>query len=257
MKYILISTLLLASAAQADCHNKTDCNDIKTWSDFTQFSAEYSLEKNGESTEFKYLKSSNELLVEVQSTKGLTTSLSIDGIGTLYKNMGETGFKTKQQCLSTIGDAYAILQGYALRAIYLIGVSSKGTPTNLDKKQNLAHKHQEGDSIVQIKPGYRITIGAPWNVSGTIEKQQEITYSIHHQHTVENEPQEMFIKGHWSDQPSLNKVDDNALLNDWLVCVDGVSRYENQEWKFEPYIIDTSNFTTVGQLRALIHGRTL
>jgi len=251
MRYIFILTLFISGIAQADCDKNNSCNYTKEWSGFTKFITEYSAKKNGESTKFKYIQTDNELLIEVSSVKGVTSLFSINGVGTLYKNIGETGFKTAQECRPTVGDTYAILQSYAVRAMYFIGVGSQTTPTTLKGKQKITYEHKEGNSRVQINPGDHMNIGSPWNLSGTIEKHQEITYSIHHQHTVKNKLQDMFIIGSWSDLPTSNGIDNKIQLNDWLVCIGGKSNYIDGKYSFDPYITDTSNLKTIGQLRAL------
>ena len=63
------------------------------------------LQKNGESTKFKHIQTENELLVEVSSSKGVTVQFSMNGIDTLYKNIGEVGIKISQGCRHKKGDS--------------------------------------------------------------------------------------------------------------------------------------------------------
>lgn len=251
MRIILILTLFLSSLAQANCEEKSSCDYTKEWSDFTRFVATYSATRDGDKTEFEYLQTENELVVNVSSEKGVTTLFSINGVGTLYKNVGSTGFKISQECRSDVGDTYAILQSYAVRALYFIGIGSQATPETINKKQKIKYKHKKGDSRVQINPGDHMNIGSPWYLSGSLEKKEGIEYNIHHKHTVKKELKDLFVSGLWSNNPIDNGIDDNVVLNDWLVCIGGKYSYENKSPKFEPYITDTSKLKTVGQLRAL------
>lgn len=251
MRIILILTLFTSSFAQANCEEKSSCDYTKEWSGFTRFVATYSATRNGDKTEFEYFQTENELVVNVSSGKGITTLFSINGVGTLYKNIGFTGFKTSQECYSDVGDTYAILQGYAVRALYFIGVGSEVTPETIDGKHNIQYKHKKGDSRVQINPGDHMSIGSPWSLSGSLEKKEDIAYDIHHKHTVNKKLEDLFVSGLWSNKPVNNGIADDATLNDWLICIDGKYNYEDKEPKFEPYIADTSKLKMVGQLRAL------
>lgn len=256
MRIILILTLFISNAAQANCDEKSGCDYAREWSDFTKFVAAYSATKDGDKTEFEYLQTENELVVNVRSEKGVTTLFSINGVGTLYKNIGSTGFKTSQECHSEVGDTYAILQSYAVRALYFIGIGSDVTPATINKKHKIKYKHKNGNSRVQINPGDHMNIGSPWYLSGSLEKKEGITYNIHHKHTVKKELKDLFISGLWSDDSIENGINDNIVLNDWLVCIGGKYSYENKESKFEPYITDTTQLKTVGQLRALTRAST-
>lgn len=251
MRFILILTLFIPCLAQADCDDKSSCDYTKEWSRFTKFVAAYSTEEGGEQTEFEYLQTENELVVNVSSKKGVTTLFSINGVGTLYKGIGVTGFKTSQECYTDVGDTYAILQSYAVRALYFIGIGSEVTPATVNQTHQIKYKHKKGDSRVQINPGDHMNIGSPWYLSGTLEKGEEITYNIHHRHTVEGELKDLFVSGSWDNSPISNEIIDNTSLDNWLVCISGKYSYENKEQKFVPYITDTSNLKTVGQLRAL------
>lgn len=251
MRFFLILTLLISSFAQADCDEKTSCDYTKEWSGFTKFVAAYSAEEDGEKTNFEYLQTKNELVVNVSSKKGTTTLFSINGVGTLYKGIGANGFKTSQECYSDVGDTYAILQSYAVRALYFIGIGSEATPDTINKKHKIKYKHKKGDSRVQINPGDHMNIGSPWYLSGSLKKGDEITYNIHHEHTVDGELKDLFVTGLWSNLPISNGITDSSSLDGWLICIGGRYNYENKEQKFEPYITDTSNLKNVGQLRAL------
>lgn len=251
MRIILIFTFFFSSYAYAQCDEKSSCDYTKDWSKFTRFVAEYSATEDGKSTKFEYLQVGNEMVVNVISKKGVTTLFSINGVGTFYKNIGATGFKTSQECYSNVGDTYAILESYAVRALYFIGIGSQVTPATISGKHEIKYQHKDDDSRVQINSGDHINIGSPWYLSGSLNKEQKISYNIHHQHTVKNELIDSFVKGSWSNASVVKGIGDEVTLNDWLICIGGKYSYENEEPKFEPYITDTSNLKTVGQLRAL------
>lgn len=251
MRIVLILTLFISNFSYARCNETSSCDYTKDWSDFTRFVAAYSATDGGDKTEFEYFRSENELVVNVRSNKGVRTLFSINGVGSLYKNFGTTGIKTAQECYSDVGDTYAILQGHAVRALYFIGIGSDATPTTINQKQKIRYKHKKGDSRIQINPGDHMNIGSPWYLSGFLEKSDEITYNIHHQHTVDGKLKDLYISGSWSNTPVSNGINDGSSLDDWLVCIGGKFSYENNEERFEPYITEVSDLKTVEQLRAL------
>lgn len=249
MRIMLLLTIFISSHSQAVCDANSSCNYTKKWSDFTKLVVVYSETKDGDKTEFEYLQTENELVVNVSSKKGVATLFSINGVGTLYKNIGNTGIKTSQECWPDIGDTYTILAGHAHRTLYFIGIGSNTTPETIDKMQKIYYEHKKGSSRIQINPGDYINIESPWYLSGSLKNEETITYNIHHKRTVKGELEDLFISGLWSDKPINNGITDNTSLDDWLVCIGGKTSYENKELIFEPYITDTEHLKTVGQLR--------
>jgi hypothetical protein len=251
MKYLLIFTFLFSGFAYADCEKKSNCDYSEEWSGFTWFTAEYSAKRDGESTEIEFTQNNRELLVDVVSKNGTMTLFSVHGVATLYHGVDETGFKTMQECRQIVGDSYAILQGYAARAIYFIGVGSGAGPEKIKGLKKIDYAHEKGKSRIQINPGDHIKIGIPWYLKGTLENNNGISYDIHHKYTKTNELVDMFISGKWSDKPVDNRIENTANLADWLVCINGESSYVDGEYNFVPSISDTINLKNVGHLRAL------
>lgn len=252
MKKILIVLLFLPiyAIANEDCGKSDNCNYPSMWGGFSKFTVNYAKSKGEKGSNFVYISSDREGLMTFETKIGTANIFSIPGVATLWSGIGKTGIKTSLSCYKDVRDTFAIIQSYAVRALFFIGFSIKGGPELVSDTVNIDVGNKE-DTRVQINPGDHMIIGGPWSLKGFVKRDDKITFEISHKFLAKGNSVSLFLTGTWQDDPVVIPIENTQSLNDWLVCLSGKQSYENGKSKFTPIIDDTSNLKTIGDLRSL------
>ncbi len=255
MRAMLIAILLLPVhvLAEEDCGKINSCNYSSMWSDFSKFTATYSNSKGEKGSTFEYIVADKQSLMKFETKNGTAQIFSVPGIATLWQGIGVTGIKTSQECHSDVRDTFAIIQSYAVRALFFLGYSVKGGPETITKDFTINLANDE-DTKVQINPGDHMMIRGPWSLKGHVKKDKQITYEISHTFMGKNGEASLFLTGSWEDTPYAMPIENSESLNNWLVCIAGKHSYEDGKNIFTPVVKDTSKLKNVGHLRALTKG---
>ena len=255
MKALIAFLLVMPlTAIGGDACDKVDsCSYSSMWSSFSQLTVTYSAKEEGKGSTFDYIVKDRESLITFNTKSGEATIYSIPGVATLWRGIGKTGVKTSQACYEDVRDTYAIMEGYAVRALFFIGLGIKGGPELVSDTVNIDITKRE-DTRVQINPGDHMMIRGPWSLKGQVKKGTGYTFNISHEFMAKGKSASLFLKGKWKKTPVELPVSDSQSLNDWLVCLSGEYSYEDGESSFTPIISDTSKLTTIGDLRALTKG---
>lgn len=247
---LLLLFLPLRLFAGEDCGKIDSCNYSSMWANFSKFSVTYAGAKDEKGSTFIYTLSNGESLMTFGVQNGEADILSIPGVATLWRGIGKTGIKTSQDCRKDVRDTYAIIQSYAVRALFYLGFGVKGGPELVSNNVSV-DVASKTDTRVQINPGDHMIIGGPWSITGELRKQEKITFNLVHSFTSEGNLKSLFLTGEWRDGSVVFPVESTAPLGEWLVCLAGEYSYEGGEPQFTSILEDTSGLVTVGDLRAL------
>ena len=255
MKRILLAILLLPGyvLAEEDCGKINSCNYSSMWGDFSKFTVTYSNSKGEKGSTFEYIVADKQTLMKFETKKGTAQIFSIPGVATLWQGIGQTGIRTSQECRADVRDTYAIIQSYAVRALFFLGYSVKGSPETITKDLTINLESDE-DTKVQINPGDHMMIRGPWSLKGYVKKDKEITFEISHEFIGRNGAASLYLTGSWENNPYTMPVKNSESLNNWLVCISGKYSYEDGKSIFTPAVKDTSKLKNVGHLRAPTKG---
>ena len=252
MKRFLIAIIFFPAFAMAeeDCGKINSCNYSSMWGDFSNFTVTYSNSKGEKGSPFEFVVSDKQSLMKFETQNGTAQIFSIPGVAILWQGIGITGIKSSQECRSDVQDTYAIIQSYAVRALFFLGYSVKGRPETVSEDFiiNLAN---DEDTKVQINPGDHMMIRGPWSLNGHIKKGKEITFKIAHKFMGRNGAENLFLSGIWKNTPYSMPIKNSESLSNWLVCMTGKYSYEDGKSVFTPAVKDTSKLKNVGHLRAL------
>ncbi|HWQ94736.1 MAG TPA: hypothetical protein VN418_04465 [Gammaproteobacteria bacterium] len=247
---ILLLTLPINATGSDDCGKIDSCNYSSMWANFSQFTVTYSISKGGKGQTFSYLVKDRESLVTFDTQTGKANIFSIPGVATLWRGVGKTGIKTSQSCIDDVRDTFAIVQSYAVRALFLIGYGIKGGPEIVKGSMNIDIGNKE-DTRVQINPGDHMIIGGPWSLKGSVTKKENVTFEISHEFMAKGIHKSLFLSGVWESSSAILPIESIDSLDEWLVCLTGQYSYEGGKSKFTPVVEDTSKLKTIGDLRAL------
>ena len=236
--------------ADEDCGKIDSCNYSSMWANFSKFSVTFSNAREEEGSTFVYTLQNGESLMTFEVNNGNVDIFSIPGVATLWRGIGNTGVKTSQACREDVRDTYAIIQSYAVRAMFYLGFGVKGGPEMITADINVDVSNGK-DTRVQINPGDHMIIGGPWSLKGEINSGEQISFEIAHDFTVKGEAKSLFMSGTWRDDPVVMPVESTQPLDEWLVCLSGRYSYEGGESKYTPILEDTSGLKSIGDLRAL------
>ena len=252
MRAVIVFLLCMPIAAMAadDCNKIDSCSYSSMWSNFSRLTVTYSNSKGARGPAFDYIVENEESLITFNSTTGKVNILSVPGIATLWHGIGKTGIKTSEACYEDVGDTYAIIESYAVRALFFIGFGVKGGPEIVSDLVNIEIANKE-DTRVQINPGDHMMIHGPWSLKGNVKKNDKITFEISHEFMAKGKPASQILVGTWQNNPVVLPIENTQSLNEWLVCLSGEYSYEYGKSKFTPVVKDTSKLTTIGDLRAL------
>jgi len=253
MRIVLAFLLIIPITAMAggDCSKVNSCSYSSMWSNFSRLTVTYSDSKNGKGSTFDYIVKDRESLTTFDARTGKASILSITGVATLWHGTGKTGIKTSQACYEDVRDTQAIMQSYAVRALFFIGFGVKGGPDAVLDTVNVDIDNKE-DTRVQINPGDHMMIRGPWSLKGHVKKSDKITFKISHEFMANGAPISLFLAGAWQNNPVVLPIESTESLNEWLVCLYGEYSYEDGRSTFTPVVEDTSKLETIGDLRALV-----
>ncbi len=251
MRVLFLMLLLPAYALADDCNVVDSCNYSSMWSGFSKFDVMYSDLKESKGSKFEYFVSGNESLMTFETKNGTAKIYSIPGVASLWKGIDTVGIKSDQECHEVVKDTQAIIQSYAVRALFFLGFGTKGGPDNFDKEINIDISSKE-DTRVQINPGDYMMIGGPWTLKGHVIKNKNIVFDISHQFIGKNgKLTSLYLTGEWVNTPLVIPVENEESIRDWLVCLSGRSSYEDGKNIFTPIISDASKLHNIGDLKAL------
>ncbi|HET7833273.1 MAG TPA: hypothetical protein VFK88_09965 [Gallionella sp.] len=251
MKYLWVMLLLpLHALADNSCEKIDSCVYSSMWSDFSELRVTYSDGKEKAGAEFVYMDTPTESLMTFPTKNGTATVFSVPGIATLWHGIGTTGIKTAPGCYENVGDLFAIIQSYSVRALFLIGFGVKGGPELVNKSMPI-DASSLNDTRVQINPGDHMIIKGPWSLKGIVKKSESIEFQLAHEFTAEGKTKSLFLRGLWKKVPVSLPVADTQPLGDWLVCMSGTYSTQDGKDQFTPVIEDTKNLKTIGDVRAL------
>ena len=252
MKRLFIALLLfpIYTSVAEDCDKINSCNYSSMWNDYSKFTVTYSNKKGEKGKNFTYIISDKESLITYETRYGTAQILTIPGVATLWRGIGTTGIKTSPGCYEDVRETYTYIQVYKVRALFFLGFSVKGGPALVSDNLIIDINNTE-DTIIQIDPGYNMTIHGPWSLKGYINKGDNITFEISHDFMSEGRPVSIFLAGSWQNDPIIFPVKSTETLNGWLVCLSGQYTYDDGKENFTPIIKDKSKLKTIGDLRSL------
>jgi len=253
MRTTLSFLLIIPITAMAgdDCSKVDSCSYSSMWSNFSRLTVTYSDSKNGKGSTFDYIVKDRESLTIFDAQNGKASIFSIPGVASLWHGIGKSGIKTSQACYEDVRDTQAIMQSYAVRALFFIGFGVKGGPDAVLETVNIGIDNKE-DTRVQINPGDHMMIRGPWSLKGYVKKSDKITFRILHKFMANGAPVSLFLAGAWQNDPVVLPIESTESLNEWLVCLYGKYSYEDGKSVFTPVVEDISKLKTIGDLRALV-----
>ncbi len=250
---ILLLTLPINAIGSDDCGKIDSCNYSSIWANFSQFTVTYSNSKGEKGQTFVYMVKDRETLITFDTQVGKANIFSIPGVATLWRGIGKTGIKTSQSCIDDVHDTLAIVQSYAVRALFFMGYGTKGGPEIVKGNMNIDISNKE-DTKVQINPGDHMIIGGPWSLKGRVTRTENVTFEISHEFMAKGIHKSLFLSGIWKSNPVTLPIDSTDSLDEWLVCLTGQYSFEGGKSKFTPAFEETSKLKTIGDLRVLTKG---
>jgi hypothetical protein len=221
------------------------------WSGFSELRVTYSEPKEKQSAEFVYLINDRERVMTFPIKQGTATIFSVSGVATLWHGIGAVGIKPDPGCYEDVQDTFAIIEGYAVRALFLIGYGVKVGPELVSDTVSIDSRNQN-DMRVQINPGDYMIIKGPWSLKGKVKKAyNRIEFQLSHGFTVKGKAETLVLKGSWRNAPITLPVDDTQPLEDWLVCVSGEYAHKDGKDEFTPAIEDMTIIKTIRDVRGL------
>jgi len=220
------------------------------WSDFSELRVTYSDSKEKKGSELVYMVAGAESLTTFETKNGTASILGVPGVATLWRGIGATGIKSAPSCYEDVRDTFAIIQSYAMRALFFVGFGVKGGPELVSDTVSIDISNAQ-DTRVQINPGDHMIIKGPWSLKGSVNRGDHIDFQISHEFTVEGRTKSMFLKGSWRNDPVTLPVDDVQPLSDWLVCISGTHSFRDRKDVFMPAVDVTAGIKTIGDIRAL------
>jgi len=252
MRAVIVFLLCMPIAAMAgdDCNKIDSCGYSSMWSNFSRFTVTYSNSKDEKGSTFDYIVKDRESLITFDTQTGKANILSIPGAAILWRGIGKTGIKTTEACYEDVRDTYAIMESYAVRALFFVGFGVKGGPEMIPDSVRIDVANKK-DTRVQINPGDHMMIHGPWSLKGNVKKNDKITFEISHEFMAKGKPASLFLVGAWQNNSVVMPIENTQSLSEWLVCLSGEYSYENGKSKFTPVVEDMSKLTTIGDLKAL------
>src|SRR5262245_45558005 len=126
--WAILFLLPLHASGDGRCEKDDSCNYSSMWGGFTELRLRYSGTRERKGSEYVYLQTPTESLMTFPVKNGPATTLSVPGVATLGHGIGTTGIKNSPSCYEDVGDTFAIVQSYAVRALFLLGSGLKGGP---------------------------------------------------------------------------------------------------------------------------------
>lgn len=234
----LALTFPISSYSNPEFQKTDPCTDFSRWSEFSQFSVTYSNPTTKESNRFDYWQQDKDLFITIDTLKGKVNMFSIDGVGSLWRGIGQTGIKSAQACGQDVGDTHTIFLGRAVKALVLLDSGVKDGPETISDDVNIDVSDQN-DREIYINPSDTVIIRGPWSLTGRVSKNEKISFEMTLKSTIKNKPKRMYLDGSWQKTPVKFPVQDREPLGEWLVCLTGPI----PEMKDAP--------TTIGDLKAL------
>ena len=249
--WVILQILVpLCASADDGCGQIDSCSYSSMWSGFSELRVTYSDSKEKKGSEFVYMVADPELVMTFPTKQGTATIFSVPGVATLWRGIGAVGIKSAPSCYEDVRDTFAIIQSYAVRALFFVGFGVKGGPELVSDAVKIDISNPD-DTRVQINPGDHTIIKGPWSLKGTVKRTDHIEFQLSLESTVEAAKRTLFLNGTWRKDAIALPVDDAQSLNDWLVCLSGTYSREDGKEQFMPAVQDTTSIKTVGDIRAL------
>jgi len=251
--YTFLVCIFSITPCWANSASVENCKRMHNWHDFTWLKVTlYNPDTTSPST-YEFIKEQNEKIIYhyLNQNEDVYKVLIIPNVGVAFKDEKESGIKPASECQLIVGDTVSILYSQALRILYFLGRIDIAGPQSISVKKQINIKEDGHPTRIQINPGDHFTMGTPWELSGTVNKNgdSDIVFDFKYEFYKEGKQIIVPIKGVWSNRRIANPIKNQDNLSDWLVCIDGTYKENREKQVFVPVISNISKLKTIGDLR--------
>lgn len=167
---IFLACILYVNLSWASSDAEKNCNYIENWAEFTWLKVVYHNPDSTSGASFEFFRNNREELISAYSDQSPDKfrMLSIPMVARTYHGAKITGNKSSAECIPLVGDTSAIMGSYAIKALYFLGRAAKDGAATIKDKKTIEIKEEGPPTKIQINPGDQMTMGTPWELSGTL-----------------------------------------------------------------------------------------